>query len=200
MEKSKIMFTVLTPVMDRLNKKIEGLMLRRDSYLNSVLDSEIDCLDKEITNSNSELARDYLLSQLKVMPTKSISIALDKKLIERIDTVCKKINIARDCWINRVLFFLAAEGQQLKVIGIDAPPHEALSINPLDAASDLIFNPFHDCRIWMDAHYGKKFYEWELPKQLVGMECYIDDQNVPSSPEYVDLLEALGATKVVEGA
>lgn len=199
MEKSKIMITVLTPVMDRLNKKIEGLMLRRDSYLNSVLDSEIDCLEKEITNTNSEPARDYLLSQLKMMPTKSISIALDKKLIERIDTVCKKINVARDCWINRVLFFLAAEAPQLTVIGIDAHRHEELSINPLDAASDLIFDPFHDCRRWMRERYGKTFYEWELPKQLVGMECYINDQNVPTSPEYVDLLEALGATQITEG-
>lgn len=200
MEKAKIMITVITPVMDRLNKKIEGLMLRRDSYLNSVLYFEIDLLEEEIVNSNSEQARDYLLSQLKAMQTKSISITLDKKLIERIDTVCKKINVARDCWINRVLFFLAAEGPQLKVIGIDAPPHESLSTNPLDAASELIFNPFHDCRIWMDAQYGKKFYEWELPKQLVGMECYIDDQNVPSSPEYVDLLEALGVAPIAGGA
>ena len=200
MEKAKIMITVITPVMDRLNKKIEGLMLRRDSYLNSVLNFEIDLLEEEITSSNSEQARDYLLSQLKTMPTKSISITLDKKLIEHIDTICKKINVARDCWINRVLFFLAAEGSQLKVIGIDAPPHESLSTNPLDAASELIFNPFHDCRIWMDAQYGKKFYEWELPKQLVGMECYIDDQDVPNSPEYVDLLEALGAAPIAGGA
>ena len=199
MEKSKIMITVLTPVMDRLGRKIESLMLRRDSYLNNILKSEIDCLEAEITNSNSEQARVYLLSQLKAMPTKSISITLDKRLIERIDTVCKKINVARDCWINRVLFFLAAEGQQLKAIGIEAPPHEALSTNPLDAASDLISNPFHDYRVWMEKQ-EIKFYEWPFPKQLVGMRCCIDEQEVPGSSEYVDLLEALGVTKATEGA
>lgn len=199
MKKSKVMVTVLTPVMERLSKKIESLMLRRDSYLNSILNFEIDCLEAEITNSNSEQARVYLLSQLKAMPTKSISITLDKKLIERIDMVCKKINIARDCWINRVLFFLAAEGKHLTALGIDAPPHESLSTNPLDAASELIFDPFHDCRVWMEKQ-EIKFYEWSFPKQLVGMRCFIDDQDIPGTSEYVDLLEALGATQVPGGA
>jgi hypothetical protein len=192
---SKIMITVLTPVLSRLNTKIEKLMLRRDSYLNSVLSLEIEYLEKEIRDRNSDQARDYLLSQLKAMPTKSMSIALDKKLITRIDTVCKKINVARDCWINRILFFLAAEKAQLNAIGITAPPHESLSTNPLDAASELIFDPIFDCRDWIEKN-SSSFYKWDLRNQLlVGMACYISDSDLPSTscPE-VDLLEALGAS------
>lgn len=180
MEKGKIMVTVLSPVMDRIDEKMQSLGMRRDAYLNGLLDTQIEQMSQDLKGkSNSNKAREYLLGELKAkrMPTRSMSLALNRAVIARIDKVCKETNLARDCFINRVLYFLSAEAKHLKNIGIDAAnDREGLSVNSLDAASELISDPFHDLQMWLKrTNPQMKFYEWQFGDPLIGLNCIIED-------------------------
>lgn len=192
MEKSKILIQAVTPVMGRLNEKIKALGLRRDSYLNTVFRTEAANLVNELGDKrNSDTAKNYLWAQLRNLPTTSVSIMLSKDVIVVIDTACSKINLPRDCFVNRVFFFLAAEAKHLESAGISIASvmsHVAddLRVNALDNASLFLSDPFHELRQFMKAN-ETTLYEWKFERKVIGLNCYLEDSSVPGADGYMDL-------------
>lgn len=191
MEKSKILVQAVTPIVNRLNEKIKAIGLRRDGYLNSVFRDEVNNLVKELGKKrNSSMARDYLVSQLRTLPTTPVSIMLDKDVITAIDGACSGINMTRDCFINRVFFFLAAEAKNLDVIGISTgsihPHPDAMTVNSLDNAFQFIAAPFAELHEFMRDH-DESLYSWYFPGKLLGLNCYLPDEDVPGTKEHNDL-------------
>lgn len=192
-EKAKIMVSLVAPLIERLNKKIEAVGLRRDAYLSRLLEVELNRLDSELGEMrNSDAAKKYLWAELQKLPRLSVSIALSKSVIEKLGTVCAKHNIDRDCLINRIIFILSAERTHLHNIRIDcsAPPTVVDltedAANPFDRAYELITDPFEQIRQWMkkSGEEPSTFYLWSFAndrkgkRELAGLDCLIDDESI----------------------
>jgi hypothetical protein len=187
-ETAKIMVSLATPLIERLNNKIEKIGLRRDSYLGRLLEIELPRLNSELGKScNSDAGKKYLWSELQKLPRSSVSITLNKSVIEKLGVVCEKHNIDRDCLLNRIIFFLGAENKHLRKVGLDysrVPLTVDLvedSANPFDQVNELINEPFFRIRQWMEeSGEGCTFYLWSLEERgLGGLDCVIDDQAIP---------------------
>ncbi len=193
-KKSKIMLSLVTPLIERLNGQMEQIGVRRDSYLTRLLDNELDLLDASLEGKrNCDAGKAYLRSELQKLPRTSVSITLSKSVIEKLGSVCEKHNIDRDCLINRVIFFLSAERKHLKTMGIECSDTCAIelmedSINPFTQAHLLISNPFARIRQWMDESADEPipFYLWEIG--LPGLNCIIEDHLIPGTEQYEDFL------------
>lgn len=198
MEKSKILVQAVAPVMSRLNEKIKALGLRRDIYLNTVFQQEAAYLTQELNGKyNSDLSREYLLSMLRSLPATPVSIMLDKDVIAAIDASCSKANTPRDCFVNRVFFFLAAEAKHLEAVQISIASimHLAandLRVNALDNASIFLGDPFYELRQFMQENESS-LYEWQFAGKVAGLNCYLEDSSVPGSKEYMDLESMLSS-------
>lgn len=189
--KSKILVQAVVPVINRLNEKIKALGLRRDAYLNTVFKYESAKLVEELSGKcNSALSKEYLLSNLRALPTTSMSIMLDKDVIAAIDISCSKVNAPRDCFVNRVFFFLAAEANHLDAVHISIASvmrhiSDDLRVNALDNAGSFLGDPFYELRQFMQENESS-LYEWQFDGKVVGLNCYIDDSTVPSTDEYMN--------------
>lgn len=104
----KISVKIWRPVIDKLTRKLDAACLRRDAYLNRVLETEISYLEHEVTRSNSEAARRFIADRIDHLDRKLVSLSLNPDLIDRLDKVCSDKLIVRDAFFNRLLFLLAA--------------------------------------------------------------------------------------------
>ena len=68
----KISVKIWRPLIDKFDAKIELACLRRDAYLNKVLDVELNFLDEEVSIPNSQASYDYVFDRLD---------RLDRKLV-----------------------------------------------------------------------------------------------------------------------
>lgn len=193
MSKAKILVQGVTPVVNRLNEKIKTIGLRRDIYLNNILRVEVARLDTALEGKeNSVEAKDYLVKALRALPTTAVSIMLEKDVIESIDKVCEKHNLARDCFVNRIFFFLAAEEKHLSAVGFQKDAISAdlnsLSVNSLDNAGSFLMDPFFEIREFLSTNQvGDGFYSWPFHGKLMGLNCYMEDEYVPGTKQYSSL-------------
>ena len=86
--------------------EIDRACLRRDAYLDRVLAHESKKLREEIPSPNSPEARRFLQEQLQSLDRVPVNLSLSPSTIESVNETCKDLNLVRDCFINRVLFFL----------------------------------------------------------------------------------------------
>jgi hypothetical protein len=112
----KISVQIWVPVIDRLNEKVEAACLRRDAYLNRVLDVELPELDAEVSIANSEVARKYVAERLEALPRKVVSLSLRPDLVERLNDICTRKRIVRDAFFNRLFLLLAASPKLIDLL------------------------------------------------------------------------------------
>lgn len=113
----KITTKIRTDVINKLTKKFDAACLRRDAFLERVLEIEIPALDKEVAIPNSDEARKVVSKSLaeliKEDRMKPVSFSLRDDLVKQLDEICKRKNIVRDAFFNRVLFLLASRPEDI---------------------------------------------------------------------------------------
>ncbi|MDD5035559.1 MAG: hypothetical protein PHE55_12460 [Methylococcaceae bacterium] len=107
MKSKTISIKVWRPVLNTLNTKLDQACLRRDAYLNRVLDVELKELDAEVPLANSARARRFIADQLDKLDRKPVSLSLRPDLVDYLDDICERKNIIRDSFFNRLFFLLA---------------------------------------------------------------------------------------------
>jgi len=107
-ETRKISTKIWRPVVDKLTRKLDKACLRRDAFLEKVLEVEIPYLDAEVAIPNSESAQQFIVERLDFLDRKLVSLALPATLIDQLADVCKRKRIVRDAFFNRVFLLLAA--------------------------------------------------------------------------------------------
>ena len=116
----KILANVSKPLIEQLNEKVSAAFLQRDAYLDHVFHHEARMLDKEIDEPNSPEARDHLSKHLGFLDRKAVNFSLRPDTVVAMDDVCRRKNIPRDSFINRVVLFLIAKPVLFEsIIGID---------------------------------------------------------------------------------
>jgi hypothetical protein len=170
----KISVQVWRPVLESLNQKIEAACLRRDAYLNRVLAVELDRLERSVTLANSETARAYVARQLDTLDRKLVSLALDEKLVERLNDLCRRKRIVRDSFFNRIFLLLSASPKMIDRLFLfddDWRPrlineHDDASIfsvhfHPLDAAIDPLWGIHEEMGLYAKDEKG---HPWTCPE------------------------------------
>ncbi len=103
----KISVKIWRPIIEKLDSKIEMACLRRDAYLAKVLETELGCLDEEVSIPNSQACYDFVSKRLDQLDRKLVSLALPAELTERLNEICRRKRIVRDAFFNRLFLLLA---------------------------------------------------------------------------------------------
>lgn len=112
MKTRKTTVRLLAPLRKRFDALLDQSCLKRDAYLNQVLEVEIPQLDSEIANPNSHEARRYVATMLKrVGQMQLVTLTLRSDLIDALDSVCERKMICRDAFFNRLLYLLTARDE-----------------------------------------------------------------------------------------
>jgi hypothetical protein len=104
----KISVRIWQPIIELLSQKMDSACLRRDAYLQRVLEVELDFLDLEVAIPNSSASYDYVLKELDGFNRKLVSLALPAELTVRLNEICTRKRIVRDAFFNRLFLLLAA--------------------------------------------------------------------------------------------
>lgn len=112
----KISVKMWRPIVEAFDKKIEAACLRRDAYLNKVLEVELNWLDEEISIPNSQSSYDYVLAQLDQLDRKLVSLALLPELTVRLNEICSRKRVVRDAFFNRLFLLLAASPKTIDTL------------------------------------------------------------------------------------
>lgn len=107
--KQKIATRIWTPLLEKLTQRMDAACLRRDAYLARVLQGELDELDGEIAEPNSEAARTFVAARLDTLPRKLVTLTLPEDLVRKLDDICGRKRIVRDSFFNRLFFLLAGD-------------------------------------------------------------------------------------------
>ncbi len=112
----KISVKIWRPIIQKFDAKIEDACLRRDAYLNKVLEVELDCLDEEVSIPNSQSSYDYVFERLAQLDLKPVSLALLPALTKRLSEICRRKRIVRDAFFNRLFLLLAASPEVIDTL------------------------------------------------------------------------------------
>jgi hypothetical protein len=107
---SKITINTWRPVWSKLEKQLEDACLKRDAYIGSLIDCELEHLEDEMPIANSEAAQKFIDKQLRALLDQNstpLSIALRPQTAANLERVCSAKRIVRDSFFNRLLLFLA---------------------------------------------------------------------------------------------
>ncbi len=153
MQTTKLTFNVFTPFNEKFNNAIKALFLKRDSFVDHLISSELHHLEKGLTGKkNSEKAKRYINSGMdKKRTSTSLTIVVKKKTAEQLRGIVKKHNINRDAFINRLFLFFVLTEAGLK--RLDIPPKvdshmlpgvciDTSSTSPFQCIHEVISDPF----------------------------------------------------------
>ena len=69
----KISVKIWEPIIKKLDTKLKSACLRRDAYLNKILEVELDWLDDEVSLPNSQDSYDFVFDRLQELKLKLVS-------------------------------------------------------------------------------------------------------------------------------
>ena len=206
--KTGIMVQVWGTIAKAIKRDFRALHIKRDAYLNDLLASEIDELDREVAFRNLDEVRQRIQSR-RLPDRVKLTIDLDDRVARRIDEVLTKKNIPRDSFINRVLFFLLAKRKILQALGVAYEGTVQSDVKPLDDAWSSLHDPFYNIRSNNDGHFYTLFCfpdgEGEIGKgwpNLFGMNCAISEEQwrLMDRPNEELLADLLGITNITSEA
>ena len=137
----KISVKIWRPILEKLDKKLDDACLRRDAYLNKVLEVELGFLDEEVSIPNSPAAYSFVANCVDSLDRKLVSLALRPDLVERLNEICSRKRIVRDAFFNRLFLLLAVQPKTI---------------------DSLLFHGAADdwCReLWRDIHHDRSFFQ-----------------------------------------
>lgn len=108
--KSKVTITVWRPVWSKLEKQLESACLKRDAYVDALIDHELDHLDAEMAIANSDDAQRFIDKQLRALINANatpLSLALSSETLRKLEGICKRKKVVRDAFFNRLFLFIA---------------------------------------------------------------------------------------------
>lgn len=213
-DKRKITVQLWRPLLLGLNELTAHTCLNRDAYLNFAFAHESAALAHELQGKrNSEAARAHIkqcFAELK--DHQQVSFNLEVTTVQSIVSACEEVNIWRDTFINRVIYFLLCGPHRMAQLwGINLSEYETAIFNegreirwlllspPLEAINQLIqADPFQAMRTVLNVRYPRDssnllgLHEQILGaptantrelRGLSGFNIYLHDSMVPSTPE-----------------
>ncbi|MGD9598468.1 MAG: hypothetical protein AB7G76_12860 [Steroidobacteraceae bacterium] len=109
MKTQKTTVRLLSVLKSRLDVALERACLKRDAYLNRLLERELAELNREVRTPNSPAALAYISLSLKHLGARDlVTLTLRSDLLAKLDGLCTRKRICRDAFFNRIAFLLTA--------------------------------------------------------------------------------------------
>jgi hypothetical protein len=115
-------------VLNDFNERAASLNMRRDSYLNRMLDFASHELRRVHTGQPGASRVDSHLRRSNAGMAK-LGLVLDSDVARRITAICKEKNVSRDAFVERSIELLVGMGP-------------VMGSSPLGAAADILQDPF----------------------------------------------------------
>lgn len=194
----KISTKIWRPIIESLDKKIESSCLRRDQYLSAVLKTEVQALDAEISAPNTPKASKFISENLDELDRKLVTLTLNETIAVQLDRVCKKHNVNRDSFFNRLFFILAAPSSLIDIIfGLDddwqievwsEERHNGPFFHNIFYPLEQEINPLWGLRTALelkehDESIYTSIFTRISDKNLYGLNTYLPDDEIPDTPE-----------------
>jgi hypothetical protein len=225
---AKITVQLWAPLLRQLNELAVDACLNRDAFLSVVLAHEAHMLVSELKGrQNSNRARSHIkrclqdLNELEDVTgeqgLRQVTMALRPEAAEALTKACTQANVARDCFVNRVIYLLIAKSADLERMWNFRFDHhqyaildegwqlQALLLGPrLPAIRDLINeDPFYALRTALRRAdpetegalhakpLGMPLEEKATKRGLAGFNAYLTDLAVPGTSTQKELKKAL---------
>lgn len=206
---------LLTRIWDKthakFSKQMDEVALKRDAFLDRVLDHEAKQVLREIPKPNSKLAHGFLLRKVRELDSTKVNLTLSLRTFELIDKACTEKNIPRDCFINRVILMLVAgrrfyaqllEDDEFDSYVLDPDNREefygGFHLSSLDAIGSVVNDdPFRPIRYLIKYANQQRardlnpllaipvtpvmFNSHPPPEALYGLNCWLPDDYVPGT-------------------
>jgi hypothetical protein len=210
-EKRKITVQLWGPLLKKLNELAAAACLNRDAYLDVVFANESSMLLSELQGKkNSDQSRAFIkqcFAELKDLHPVSFTLTTDTA--DALTGACDRVNVWRDVFVNRVIYFLVAKSSAIEnqyefkfddhrhAIFDDGWEIKELLLSPrLVAIRHFIADdPFFPIRAALRSAYpefegrlhdlplGNPILKTAKARGLAGFTAYLEDRFVPGTPD-----------------
>ena len=210
-DKRKITVQLWSPLLKKLNELCAAACLNRDAYLDVVFTNEAGMLMSELDGKqNSDGAKAFIkqcFAELKDF--QQVSFTLTTETADALSQACDQVNVWRDAFVNRVIYFLVAKSSAIEsqfdfkfqehtdAIFDDGWEIKALLLGPRLVAirSFICDDPFLAIRAALRSEYpdsggrlhdlplGQPIADTSKVRGLAGFTVYLEDKYVPGTQE-----------------
>ena len=106
---TKITVQIWEPLYKKFHDKIRNACLRRDTYLEKLLATELPYLDSAVCIPNSQASYDHVAKLQTLLPRRGTSLTLRQETADTLDAICATKKIVRDAFFNRIFLLLCAD-------------------------------------------------------------------------------------------
>ena len=193
MPQTKITVKIYEPLLRGFDKQLDALHMKRDAFLNSMIESELQYLSEDMRGKRlSANAHRYIAGELKRLGTWPVNVVIDHATAKALNAAVKKTNMVRDAFINRLIMFLRSSDALLahlelpRVIDYSSfeSSVEPMPTSPLKAIEAVHADPLFYLRIATQERFQTGLYLLDLPAKLAGFTCYMDDASIPGTEAY----------------
>ncbi len=193
MSQTKITVKIFEPLLKNFDKQIDALFIKRDAFLNSVLQEELKHLARDMQGKKlSSKANRYISGELKKLGTKQVNIVVDQSTAGALKEIVDGTNIVRDAFFNRLIMFLRSSPDLLRYLDLPAFINgsefesviDPMPTSPLQAMLEVHNDPLYYLREGAEERFKTGLYLIDLPPKLIGFTCYLDDAQVPGTEAY----------------
>lgn len=194
MSQTKITVKIFEPLLDTFNRQIEALFIKRDAFLNSVIQEEIKHLARDMQGKKlSSKANRYISGKLQILGTHTVNIVVDQSTADALNAVVKETNIVRDAFFNRLIYLLRSSTALLTYLDLpvfingsefETVHVEPMPTSPLQAMAAVQKDPLYYLREGAEERLKTGLYLIDLPPKFVGFTCYLEDKEIPRTEAY----------------
>lgn len=192
---TKLTAKLFAPMYADFDRQITGALLRRDAFLDRMIQQEIPYLREDLQGKQLSLeANRYISRSLKGLggkkapPLKQTSIAVRHETAQALRAVVEDHNLVRDAFLNRLIALLRSSDKFLDSLGLPnrvrwnrGDGTEDMPTSPMKVIEETLWDPFYYLRSACQTQYGYGLNVLEFPKELHGMCCYLPDDQVPGT-------------------
>lgn len=193
---TKITVKIYEPLLRDFGKQIDSLFIKRDAFLNSMIQEEVRHLASDLEGKKlSVRAKRYIAGELKKLGTVQVNIVVDKTTADQLNAIVEKTNIVRDAFINRLIMFLRSSSPLLSYL--ELPEFitgsafesyvEPMPTSPMKAMEAVHSDPLFYLRVAAEERHNTGLYLIDLTPKLAGFACHLDDSQVPGTKAHADL-------------
>jgi hypothetical protein len=200
---TKITVYLYKSLYEKIDAQLSAALLRRDAFLDKVIASEVPRLREDLAGRRlSKAAHQYISRRLgKTRATDNrdenprwpVSIAVSRATADALEAVVKEHNLVRDAFIHRLIVLLRSTDKTLEVFELPAriasqrrDGTEDMPTGPLRAIEEAQMDPFYYLRAACNEKHGCGLYALPLPSGFDFMACYLPDEDVPGTREYLE--------------
>ncbi|MCA9231977.1 MAG: hypothetical protein KDA57_15115 [Planctomycetales bacterium] len=211
---TKITAKTLPFLMNAFDKRCRECFLKRDQFLDHVIELETAQLDRQLGDARqSNKARRYVSDSLQRLgPLRTVNWAVRKSTAHALKEVQRRTNLCRDAFFNRLLLLLLLRRKHIEVLGLQTEEfdQDAVGSGPMELIGWSVADPLaqlhlaaqecdcpevHGALYRMDmspldfefgtAPKGKITPQTVMSHRLsVALSCFIDDAFVPGTEEH----------------